>query len=84
VVVTILIWLIEAYVVVLLLRAVLSWFPIHGDSPLAQLQRGLVAATEPVLAPVRRVLPPLQIGGTGIDLSMIVVVILLEVIARII
>jgi len=34
--------------------------------------------TEPVLAPVRRVLPPLRMGGIGIDLSIIVVLLVLE------
>ena len=40
----------------------------------------LDAVTEPVLRPVRRVLPPIGIGGMGIDLSIIIVVIVAQVI----
>lgn len=76
-------WLIELYVIVLVLRAVLSWFPISSGSPLQPVERALVKVTEPVLAPVRKVIPPIRAGGGGIDLSMIVVILLLLVVARI-
>jgi YggT family protein len=33
----------------------------------------VTAATEPVLAPVRRLVPPLRLGGVGIDLAFIIV-----------
>lgn len=33
----------------------------------------LYAITEPVLGPIRRVLPPLGSGGMGLDLSPIIV-----------
>ena len=69
----VILWIIEFYVVVLLLRAVLSWFPLSPGSPLQTVNRTLERVTEPVLAPVRRVLPPVRLGGTAIDLSMIVV-----------
>jgi YggT family protein len=42
------------------------------------------AATEPILAPVRRVLPPLRIGGVGIDLAFIVVFVAIIIIRAII
>lgn len=82
-VVTILEWLIELYVIVLVLRAVLSWFPISSGSPLRPVETALVKVTEPVLAPVRKVIPPIRAGSGGIDLSMIVVILLLLVVARI-
>ncbi len=80
----VILWIIEAYVVVLLLRAVLSWFPISSGSPLQPVERVLTQVTEPVLAPVRRVLPPMRFGGTAIDLSMIVVIIVLELVAKLV
>jgi YggT family protein len=83
VVVIVLEWLIELYVIVLVLRAVLSWFPISSSSPLRPVETALVKVTEPVLAPVRKVIPPIRAGGGGIDLSMIVVILLLLVVARI-
>jgi YggT family protein len=84
VVTQVILWIIEAYVVVLLLRAVLSWFPISSGSPLQPVERVLTQVTEPVLAPVRRVLPPMRVGGTAIDLSMIVVIIVLELVAKLV
>lgn len=77
-------WVIELYVIILVLRAVLSWFPMSSGSPLQTADRLLARITEPVLAPVRRVLPPVRVGGAGIDLSMIVVIIVLEVVATVI
>jgi YggT family protein len=73
-------YLIEVYVVVLIARALLSWFPAAPGSGLARVVQLLDAVTEPVLRPVRRVLPPIGIGGMGVDLSIIIVVIVAQVI----
>jgi YggT family protein len=62
----------DAWFVVLFIRAVLSWIP-SGTGSLWEVRRVLLAVTEPVLAPVRRVLPPLDLGGASVDLSMLVV-----------
>ena len=64
--------------VLLIARAVLDWSvalagPTAAGSVRGRLTAGVHAATEPILAPVRRVLPPLRLGGGGIDLSFIVV-----------
>ena len=40
----------------------------------------LDAVTEPVLRPVRRILPPIRAGGMGIDLSIIIVILVAEII----
>ena len=50
--------LISAYIVVLLLRAILSWFPIRPGTGMAAIARVLSELTEPVVAPVRRMIPP--------------------------
>ncbi len=72
--------ILQAYIVVLLIRIVLTWFPIHPWSPMARVVRVLAAITDPVLVPVRRVLPPLTLGGaSAIDLSPIVVFVALEI-----
>lgn len=57
-----------AFSVLLLARILLSWFNPDPSSPIV---RFLYSVTEPVLAPVRRILPP-----TGMfDLSPLVVLI---------
>jgi YggT family protein len=58
---------------VLFPRALLSWFPVSPGSVLANVNQVLYRLTEPVLSPVRRILPPLRAGGMGIDLSFLVV-----------
>lgn len=67
--------LIQLYVLVILARIVLSWFPASGEGGLASVQRILYSLTEPVLAPIRSLLPPLRMGAMGFDLSPIVVII---------
>lgn len=58
---------------VLFPRALLSWFPTSPGTALATINHVLYRLSEPVLAPVRRILPPLRAGGMGIDLSFLVV-----------
>lgn len=64
--------LINLYIFSILIQALLSWLNPRQYSPLAAL---LWRMNEPLLRPVRRILPP--IGGT-IDLSPLVVIIALE------
>lgn len=73
--------LLQAYLVILLVRIVLTWFPIHPWSRLARVVRVLARITDPVLAPLRRVLPPLRLGGGGaaIDLSPLILFFGLEI-----
>ena len=50
--------LIQIYLLILLARAVTSWFPVRPGTPFASVTRVLGDLTEPVLAPIRRVIPP--------------------------
>lgn len=59
-------------------RALLSWFDPTMRFPISQL---LVDLTEPIIAPIRRIVPPL---GGMIDLSPLVALVLLQVIERVI
>ena len=71
--------LLQAYFLVLIGRVVLSWFPISPGSGMASVFSVLYAITEPVLGPIRRVLPPVGMGGMGLDLSPIIVFMLVIV-----
>ena len=61
------------YFIALFARIILSWFPISPESPFASIFGFLYTITEPVLGPVRRMLPPIGMGGMGFDLSPIIV-----------
>lgn len=58
-------------------RAILSWFPIPADNPIVQLVHQM---TEPVLAPLRRVIP--RVGM--IDITPLVALLLLQVVGEMI
>ena len=68
---------ITIYIVILLLRAVFSWFP-PPNGGMATFYRILMDLTEPVLAPLRRLLPPVA----GLDFSPMVLLIALRVLRR--
>jgi YggT family protein len=72
----------QLYLIVLLVRVVLSWFPISPGSAMATIFRVVYNVTEPVLGPVRRVLPPVGVGGMGLDLSPIIVFVVLQILLR--
>jgi YggT family protein len=62
----------------LIVRAVLDWTaaatgPASPGSVRGRVTGAVVRVTEPVLAPVRRVVPPLRLGGVALDLSFLVV-----------
>lgn len=62
------------WMLVLFGRIVLSWFPISPGSPLATVFSFVYSVTEPVLGPIRRVMP-----STGMfDLSPIIVILALQ------
>jgi YggT family protein len=66
----------------LIARAILDWTvvlagPTMPGSFRSKAIRVVTAATEPILAPVRRIIPPLRAGGMSIDLAFIVVFLLI-------
>jgi YggT family protein len=64
--------LIDLYSLIVLVAVILSWIRLDRRHPLAAIVYGL---TEPVLAPIRQVLPPMG----GLDLSPMVLLIGLQI-----
>jgi YggT family protein len=65
-------WIFRIYLLLMLVYAVVSWIPsIRG-----RWTEYVAMLVEPVLAPVRRVIPPLG----GLDLSFIVVIVVLQLV----
>jgi YggT family protein len=67
--------LIQVYIVVLFVRAIFSWFPPPSGGG-ATFYRILLDLTEPVLAPLRRVIPP----AGAFDLSFLVLIVFLYIV----
>jgi YggT family protein len=82
VIVTVIRLVLELFVLVLFAYSVLSWVEtqVSYDSPVHKIQAVLRAICDPVLRPVRRIIPPARIGGVGIDLSVIIVFLVIQVI----
>jgi len=70
-----------AYAYVVLARVILEWIPVSYDHPVARVRSVLRSATDPVLVPLRRIIPPLRTGGMALDLSPMVLMILLFLLA---
>ena len=64
----------QVYLLVIFARIVLSWFPPSSGGGLRTVQEILYTLTEPLLGPLRSVLPPVQLGAAALDLSPMVVV----------
>ena len=64
-------------VVAIFLRALMSWFPVDRNNPAARL---LIQVTEPLLEPVRRIMPRFGM----IDLSAMVVIVILLLMIRVV
>jgi YggT family protein len=64
----------------ILARVIVSWIPISEDSRFAPVVRVIYQVTEPILGPIRRLIPGLGM----LDLSPMIAIILLMVIQRIV
>jgi YggT family protein len=65
----------EVIVIAIIARALLSWFMPADSGPFGRM---LADVTDPVLRPVRRIMPPIG----GLDLSPIVAIILVQVLTN--
>ena len=70
-----LVLLLYLYTWLIIIRAVVSWTRVDTNNPLIQF---LVKATEPILAPLRALVPPAKLGG--IDLSPILAIIAIQIV----
>jgi YggT family protein len=61
--------LINVYFIILFARIILSWFPMQPGTPMASIASIIYQLTEPVMGPVRRLIPTIGM----IDISPIVV-----------
>ena len=74
--------LITVYVIVLLLRAVMSWFPPSSNGAFTTVFRIVMDLTEPVLAPLRRVIPPAGMFDLSFTVLFVFLIIVRGVVCR--
>jgi len=72
------------YTLILLVQVILSWAVLLGfrppfSGPVRVIIDLLDDVTQPVLRPLRRLIPPVRAGGMGFDLSVLVAFVILAV-----
>ena len=65
--------LLQLYSFVILARIIMSWVRITPGTPVASIYSVIFSLTEPVLGPLRRMIPPVRMGMGAIDVSPIIV-----------
>ena len=68
----------------ILIWVVLSWIPTPDGHPLRSAKDFLDRVFHPLLRPIRGMLPPVRLGGVGVDLSPLVLMIAVILVQRII
>lgn len=66
---------ISLYMFAVLIWVILSWVRVPSTHPLARFTVFLDRIIYPVILPIRRVMPPLRLGGGALDLSPIVLIV---------
>ena len=73
------VWVLDIYSMIIIVAALLSWVSPDPRNPIVQFLR---LVTEPVLGPLRRLLPPWKTGG--LDISPMLALIAIQFAERVI
>lgn len=68
---TLLFWLIIAHII-------LSWIP-HNNPIIRQISEVVESIVQPIFKPFRKIVPVIDLGGVGFDLTPIVVIFLIRI-----
>ena len=63
---------------------IFSWIRVPYDHPLAKVNLWLDKIIYPLILPIRRVVPPLRLGGVALDMAVIVLFIGISVLRRLV
>lgn len=72
---------VRIYYLILIVRIILSWVRTVPE-PLQPIVEIVERLTDPVLRPVRGLLPPVRLGAVALDLSPIIVFLLLSLVVQ--
>jgi YggT family protein len=74
---------ITVYAWLIVARAVMSWLHPRRGTAVYRVNAVLVDVTEPYLGLFRRVIPVARIGGTGVDFSAVVALLVLFIVLQV-
>ncbi len=76
--------LFQIYYFLIIARIIFSWIQINLTGAWKEVYKFIYALTEPYLALFRNIIPPVRLGGMGLDLSPIIALFVLGFIQRIV
>jgi YggT family protein len=77
--------LLDLYGYLIIAYVIMSWFVMTNRSGLvADIYRVLASVCEPYVGLFRRLLPPIAVGGAGLDLSPLIALVVLQIVASIV
>lgn len=74
-----LVTLLQVYFYAVFAWVILSWIRVSSTHPLGRVQVFLDRIIYPVILPIRRVVPPIRIGGGALDLSPIILLVGIQI-----
>lgn len=75
--------IIQLFTIALVVRVIFSWIP-DPPSPLDKVGEVATWATEWACGPLRRMIPPLPLGGIALDVSILVVFFLAQLASQLV
>jgi YggT family protein len=79
-----LVTLLTIYFYAIFAWVILSWIRVSSTHPLGRIQTFLDRIIYPVILPLRRVIPPIRIGGGALDLTPIILLLGIQILIGII
>ncbi|MGH9273814.1 MAG: YggT family protein [Acidimicrobiales bacterium] len=72
--------LLNLYLLVIFARILFSWIRVEPGTPVASIYSVVYNLTEPVLGPLRQVIPPVRLGMAALDLSPLILLVGIRII----
>ena len=72
--------LLNIYLLVIFARILFSWIRVEPGTPVASIYSVVFNLTEPVLGPMRQLIPPVRMGMAALDLSPIILLVVIRII----
>jgi len=74
--------LIQLYTLVVFARILLEWVRVPSEHPVGKVRSALATVVDPVLLPLRKIIPPVRMGGAALDLSPLILLVGLSILSR--
>jgi YggT family protein len=77
----------SAFIVLLFVRLIVDWIQIFARAwtprgPVLVVLEGVYSATDPPVKALRRIIPPLRLGGVAIDLSFVALLLICYILLK--